>query len=111
MTIMYANPVLCAILGWAFRAERVGIMGALGIAVTMLGVVFVAQPPVLFGGHEWSHARMAGASQRTRQQMEMAGIMRHCWCSSHPVQESLALHVLSILKFAMSRSKGYDNLK
>ena len=66
MTIMYANPVLCAIwLGWAFRAERVGIMGALGIAVTVLGVVFVAQPPVLFGGHEWSHARMAGASQGT----------------------------------------------
>ena len=75
MTIMYANPVLCAILGWAFRAERVGIMGALGIAVTMLGVVFVAQPPVIFGGHEWSHARMAGASQGTYQHRETASIM------------------------------------
>lgn len=60
MTIMYSNPVLCAILGWAFRADRVGILGALGIAVTMLGVVFVAQPPVIFGGHEWSRARMTG---------------------------------------------------
>ena len=93
MTIMYANPVLCAILGWALRAERVGIMGALGIAVTMLGVVFVAQPPVLFGGHEWSHARMAGASQCTHQQMGKAGILRHCWCY-HPGRETLASHSL-----------------
>ena len=61
MTIMYSNPVLCAILGWALRGERVGILGTLGIVVTLLGVVFVAQPPVIFGGHEWSHARMAGA--------------------------------------------------
>ena len=60
MTIMYSNPVLCAVLGWAFRAERVGIVGGLGIAVTLLGVIFVAQPPVIFGGHAWSHARMAG---------------------------------------------------
>ena len=60
MTIMYSNPVLCAILGWALRGERVGILGMLGIVVTLLGVVFVAQPPVIFGGHEWSHARMAG---------------------------------------------------
>ena len=60
MTIMYSNPVLCAVLGWAFRAERVGTVGGLGIAVTLLGVAFVAQPPVIFGGHEWSHARMAG---------------------------------------------------
>ena len=61
MTIMYSNPVLCAILGWALRGERVGILGTLGIVVTLLGVVSVAQPPVIFGGHEWSHARMAGA--------------------------------------------------
>ena len=78
MTIMYANPVLCAILGWAFRAERVGIMGALGIAVTMLGVVFVAQPPVIFGGHEWSQARMAGESRYTCQQTNHVGHICHC---------------------------------
>jgi drug/metabolite transporter (DMT)-like permease len=60
MTIMYSNPVLCAMLGWVLRGERVGLVGALGIMVTMLGVVFVAQPPVIFGGHEWSHTRMAG---------------------------------------------------
>lgn len=63
MTIMYSNPVICAILGWAFRAERVGFLGALGIVVTLLGVVSVAQPPVIFGGHEWSHRRMAGGQQ------------------------------------------------
>ena len=63
MTIMYANPVLCAILGWMLRGERVGILGGLGIAVTLLGVVCVAQPPVIFGGHEWSHSRMAGVQR------------------------------------------------
>ena len=60
MTIMYSNPVLCVMLGWALRGERVGLVGGLGITVTLLGVVFVAQPPVIFGGHEWSHLRMAG---------------------------------------------------
>lgn len=60
MTIMYSNPVLCAMLGWVLRGERVGLVGGLGITVTLLGVVFVAQPPVIFGGHEWSHTRIAG---------------------------------------------------
>lgn len=63
MTIMYSNPVICAVLGWAFRAEKVGFLGALGIMVTLLGVVSVAQPPVIFGGHEWSHRRMAGGQR------------------------------------------------
>ncbi len=61
MTIAYSNPVLVAILAWAVRGETLGLLGSTGVAVTLLGVAFVAQPPFLFGGdQEWSHQRMAG---------------------------------------------------
>lgn len=57
---MYSNPVLVALLAWALRGEMLRARGCAGIAVTLLGVVVVAQPPFLFGGHEWSPARLAG---------------------------------------------------
>lgn len=60
ITIMYSNPVLVALLAWALRGEVLSLRGCLGIAVTLLGVVVVAQPPFLFGGHEWSPTRLAG---------------------------------------------------
>ena len=60
ITIMYSNPVLVALLAWALRGEMLSAHGCAGIAVTLLGVVVVAQPPSLFGGHEWSPARLAG---------------------------------------------------
>lgn len=60
ITIMYSNPVLVALLAWALRREVLSLRGCVGIAVTLLGVVVVAQPPFLFGGHEWSPTRLAG---------------------------------------------------
>lgn len=57
---MYSNPVLVALLAWALRGEVLSLRGCVGIAVTLLGVVVVAQPPFLFGGHEWSATRLAG---------------------------------------------------
>jgi drug/metabolite transporter (DMT)-like permease len=57
---MYSNPVLVVVLAWAIRREAVRVQGCAGIVVTLLGVVLVAQPPFLFGGHEWSHERMIG---------------------------------------------------
>ena len=57
---MYSNPVLVALLAWAVRGEMLSLCGCLGIAVTLLGVVVVAQPPFLFGGHDWSPSRLAG---------------------------------------------------
>ncbi len=60
ITIMYSNPVLVALLAWALRGEVLSLRGCAGIAVTLLGVVVVAQPPFLFGGHEWSPTRLAG---------------------------------------------------
>lgn len=57
---MYSNPVLVALLAWALRGEVLSARGCVGIAVTLMGVIVVAQPPFLFGGHEWSQTRMAG---------------------------------------------------
>ena len=61
MTIMYSNPAACALLAWLLRGERLGGRGCAGIAATLLGVIAVSQPPFLFGGHAWSHARLVGA--------------------------------------------------
>ena len=61
MTIMYSNPVLCALLAWALRGERLGAVACLGIGATLAGVVLVSQPPFLFGGHAWTHMRLLGA--------------------------------------------------
>lgn len=61
MTIMYSNPVVCALLAWLLRGERLGLQGCAGIAGTLLGVVLVSEPPFLFGGHAWAHTRLVGA--------------------------------------------------
>ena len=61
MTIMYSNPVLCALVAWLLRGERLGWQGCAGIAGTLVGVVLVSEPPFLFGGHAWSHTRLVGA--------------------------------------------------
>lgn len=61
MTIMYSNPVLCALVAWLLRGERLGWQGCVGIAGTLVGVVLVSEPPFLFGGHAWSHTRLVGA--------------------------------------------------
>ena len=62
MVLMYSNPVLCALLAWLIRGERLGLVGCSGIAVTVAGVVLVSEPPFLFGGAQWSHTRSVGAN-------------------------------------------------
>jgi drug/metabolite transporter (DMT)-like permease len=61
MTIMYSNPVLCALLAWAVRGERLGLLACSGIGATLVGVVLVSEPPFIFGGQQWSHTRSVGA--------------------------------------------------
>ncbi len=62
ITIVYSNPVLVALLAWAVRGKLLSMRGWAGIAVTVLGVVVLAQPPFLFGGYQWSHTHMRGNS-------------------------------------------------
>lgn len=50
--IMYTNPVFTGILAAIFLKESIGWPDIVGIAVSLLGVVLVAQPSVIFGGGE-----------------------------------------------------------
>ena len=75
MTIMYSNPVVCALLAWALRGERLGGQGCAGIAGTLLGVVLVSEPPFLFGGHAWSHTRLVGARSHSPKAEELLEIL------------------------------------
>ncbi|EIE20443.1 hypothetical protein COCSUDRAFT_6072, partial [Coccomyxa subellipsoidea C-169] len=72
ITIMYSNPVLVALLAWALRGEVLSARGCVGIAVTLMGVIVVAQPPFLFGGHEWSQTRMAALLRHGKNGMQLS---------------------------------------
>ncbi len=37
-------------------------VGVAGVAATVAGAVFIAQPPILFGQAAWDETRMLGAS-------------------------------------------------
>lgn len=57
--IQYLNPVFAAILAAIFLGERMGILDAISVVVSFVGVVLVAQPPLLFAGS--THAPLGDA--------------------------------------------------
>ncbi len=59
MTLLYSNPALCAVIAWVIGTETVTAVGVAGVAATVAGVVFIAQPPFLFGQAAWDETRMA----------------------------------------------------
>ena len=75
ITILFANPAICAVLGWVLLGEQFGLLTVAGCLASLAGVVMVAQPPFLLhwvssgdGGtatavapqQEWTHDRMVG---------------------------------------------------
>ncbi|NNF06900.1 MAG: DMT family transporter [Candidatus Eisenbacteria bacterium] len=48
--IHFINPVLTAVLAGAVLGERVSPRDAMGLGLSLVGVIFVAQPEFLFGG-------------------------------------------------------------
>ncbi len=61
VTLFFLNPPLTAVLAWLIRGEPLSITGALGCLASFLGVVLLAHPPFLFGGHaSWGHTRIVG---------------------------------------------------
>ncbi len=61
ITINQLKPPVTAIVAWIFLKEPLGMQGLLGCAVARGGVVVLAHPPFLFGGHGgWGRARVAG---------------------------------------------------
>ena len=61
MTLMYSNPALCAVFAWIIGTEAVTAVSVAGVAATVVGVVFIAQPPFLFGQAAWDETRLMGA--------------------------------------------------
>ncbi|KAF8062013.1 SEPTIN3 [Scenedesmus sp. PABB004] len=64
VTIAQLRPPATALVAWALLGEPLGARGLLGCAVSLAGVVVLAHPPFLFGGHgQWRVAgnqRLAG---------------------------------------------------
>lgn len=50
MTLYFVYPAITVIMAWLIYGEVATWVSAAGCAVSLLGVVFIAQPPVLFGG-------------------------------------------------------------
>ncbi len=48
--IMYTNPVFTGILAAIFLAESINVADVVGVVVSLIGVVLVAQPSFIFGG-------------------------------------------------------------
>lgn len=63
MTLFFLNPCLTAIAAWAIRGEPLGLSGLAGCLVSLLGMVVLIHPPMLFGGHaDWGPKRILGTS-------------------------------------------------
>ena len=58
---LYSNPALCAVIAWVLGTEAVTAVAVAGVAATVAGVVFIAQPPFLFGQTAWDQTRLLGA--------------------------------------------------
>jgi drug/metabolite transporter (DMT)-like permease len=60
MTVFYTHPAMVVALAWVCRGEAVSRPALLGMVLSLLGVVVVAQPPFLTGGTEWSAQHISG---------------------------------------------------
>ncbi|WIA15999.1 hypothetical protein OEZ85_012734 [Tetradesmus obliquus] len=61
MTLFFLNPCMTAVAAWAIRGEPLGLLGVAGCAWSILGLVLITHPPMLFGGHaDWGPKRVLG---------------------------------------------------
>uniref|UniRef100_A0A383VLI0 EamA domain-containing protein n=1 Tax=Tetradesmus obliquus TaxID=3088 RepID=A0A383VLI0_TETOB len=61
MTLFFLNPCMTALAAWAIRGEPLGLLGVAGCAWSILGLVLITHPPMLFGGHaDWGPKRVMG---------------------------------------------------
>jgi drug/metabolite transporter (DMT)-like permease len=58
MALLFLNPAIVAVLAYIFLGEKITIYGIGGCLSSLVGMVFVVQPPFL--GTEWSRERKLG---------------------------------------------------
>ena len=66
MTLYFICPAITVMLAWLVHGEAITWLAALGCAISLVGVAFIAQPPFLFGapsGH-YSPSHWLGSIQR-----------------------------------------------
>lgn len=51
MTLYFVYPAITVVMAWLVYGEVATWVSAAGCAISLLGVVFIAQPPFLFGGN------------------------------------------------------------
>eukprot|EP00878_Enallax_costatus_P039758 GHUV01045656.1.p1 GENE.GHUV01045656.1~~GHUV01045656.1.p1 ORF type:complete len:128 (+),score=19.18 GHUV01045656.1:642-1025(+) len=61
VTLAQMRPPATAVMARFLLAEPLGVRGVVGSLISVAGVVVLAHPPFLMGGHaEWSHKRLIG---------------------------------------------------
>ena len=49
MTLYFICPAITVVLAWLVHGEAISFLAAVGVAISLVGVAFIAQPPFLFG--------------------------------------------------------------
>lgn len=61
VTLFFFNPCITAVAAAVFLKEPLGLKGVMGVVTSIGGLVILAHPPFLFGGHEgWGMQRKLG---------------------------------------------------
>ena len=68
IAIVFCYPAMASLMAWALLGERMGWCGVGGFFASLLGVVVIVQPPMLFGSAEWTarHAYGMGLQSMLR---------------------------------------------
>eukprot|EP00193_Tetraselmis_chui_P000098 CAMPEP_0177757136 /NCGR_PEP_ID=MMETSP0491_2-20121128/3482_1 /TAXON_ID=63592 /ORGANISM="Tetraselmis chuii, Strain PLY429" /LENGTH=379 /DNA_ID=CAMNT_0019272767 /DNA_START=153 /DNA_END=1289 /DNA_ORIENTATION=- len=57
-TVFFLYPAATALMAFLLLGERLGVLQVAGVLASVAGVVLIAHPPMLFGGHsEWGAGR------------------------------------------------------
>eukprot|EP00878_Enallax_costatus_P033869 GHUV01037445.1.p1 GENE.GHUV01037445.1~~GHUV01037445.1.p1 ORF type:complete len:347 (+),score=68.22 GHUV01037445.1:413-1453(+) len=60
-TLFFLNPAMTALAAAVFLGEPLGLLGGGGCVLSLLGLVLLTHPPMLFGGHaDWGPQRIFG---------------------------------------------------
>ena len=51
MTLYFIHPAITVLMAWLVLGETATWVSVVGCVISLLGVTFIAKPPIIFGGH------------------------------------------------------------